>query len=143
LALELAVQSADVDTALDATHRSLDGFAIEDAIAFEADVLRKLSNNAITPAAHAAIANEALKVASWAIDSERYEDANIWGSWKYRIPLDGVKVYESEELKSVPEFEIPIWVTIPRGTKEITLEIDPLGDNHNDHSVWAFPMFHR
>ena len=62
-------------------------------------------------------------------------------SFKYIINIDGEEVFESKELSSYEDKVAPFIVEIPSGSKTITLTIDEMGSNNNDHSVWANPMF--
>jgi len=62
-------------------------------------------------------------------------------SFKYIISIDEEVVFESKELGSYEGDVAPFIVEIPNGSKTITLAIDEMGSNNNDHSVWANPMF--
>ncbi|MDA7660917.1 NPCBM/NEW2 domain-containing protein [Akkermansiaceae bacterium] len=62
-------------------------------------------------------------------------------SFKYIISIDDEVVFESKELGSYEGDVAPFIVEIPNGSKTITLAIDEMGSNNNDHSVWANPMF--
>ena len=55
--------------------------------------------------------------------------------------IDAEVVFESKELGSYEGAVAPFIVEIPSGSKTITLAIDEMGSNNNDHSVWANPMF--
>ncbi len=67
--------------------------------------------------------------------------SNITGSWRYIVLIDGKRVYRSRPLNSYAGREVQISVGIPPGSKTIELWVDPMGDNHWDHSVWALPRF--
>jgi hypothetical protein len=62
-------------------------------------------------------------------------------SFKYIISIDGEEVFESKQLGSYEGNVAPFIVEIPRASKGLTLAIDEMGSNNNDHSVWANPMF--
>ncbi|MDB2673311.1 NPCBM/NEW2 domain-containing protein [Akkermansiaceae bacterium] len=70
--------------------------------------------------------------------------ANLPGtstSFKYIISIDEEVVFESKGLGSYEGAVAPFIVEVPSGSKTITLAIDEMGSNNNDHSVWANPMF--
>ena len=62
-------------------------------------------------------------------------------SFKYIIRIDDEVVFESKELGSYEGDVAPFIVEIPGGSKTITLTIDEMGNQNNDQSVWANPMF--
>ena len=62
-------------------------------------------------------------------------------SFKYIISIDAEVVSESKELGSYEGDVAPFIIEIPNGSKTITLAIDEMGNQNNDQSVWANPMF--
>lgn len=64
-------------------------------------------------------------------------------SWKYLIEIDGKRVFESKELSTYPNGEVPIDIALPEGSKSIALITDPCGSSNSDHSMWGYPVFVR
>ena len=62
-----------------------------------------------------------------------------FGLLKLSVQVDGKTVFASEELTTYPNFEVPVDVKIPAGSKTLTLLVDHLGDNVLDHAFWANP----
>ena len=59
------------------------------------------------------------------------------GTLKFRVQVDGKMVFESGELQTYPNMELPVDVKFPIGSKTLTLTTDNLEDGHWDHSFWA------
>ncbi|MBK8038457.1 MAG: protein kinase [Verrucomicrobiaceae bacterium] len=64
------------------------------------------------------------------------------GSWTYQALLDGQEVFLSKRLDTVPSREIPLAITIPPGTRRLTLITDVCGSGYGDHAFWAYPTLH-
>jgi serine/threonine protein kinase len=62
-----------------------------------------------------------------------------YGSWKHIIEVDGKKLFESKELKTYPGQELPIAISFPAGSRQLTLITDNCGDGNSDHAFWAYP----
>ncbi|MBR5709050.1 MAG: NPCBM/NEW2 domain-containing protein, partial [Oscillospiraceae bacterium] len=56
----------------------------------------------------------------------------------FSVWADGVKLYESGTFGYNDKAE-EIFVTVPQGTKTLTLKTDDLGSNGGDHSAWGNP----
>lgn len=69
--------------------------------------------------------------------------ANVTGTWKYIVMVDGKNVYESKSLSDYKGFEVDISVPLPPGAREIQLKVDPLSDYISDWAIWAYPKFTR
>lgn len=65
--------------------------------------------------------------------------ATGYGSWKYRIEVDGKPLLESKELNSYFGQEFSIAVPFPAGSKRLALITDNCGDGNSDHAFWAYP----
>ena len=60
-------------------------------------------------------------------------------SWSYRLLADGISIFQSPALSSVPNYELPMEVDLPPGTKTLTLTIDNNGSTTSNQSIWAEP----
>lgn len=63
------------------------------------------------------------------------------GQWRYQVSVDGRRIFESKALSEYPNLELPIDVALPRGSRRLTLEVDPMGDGNSDHAFWGNPTF--
>lgn len=70
---------------------------------------------------------------------------NDWiaGTFTFEVLVDGQSLFKSEPLKSYPNYQVPISVTLPEGAEMIELRTDTLGNGFADHSIWAYPFFHK
>lgn len=62
-----------------------------------------------------------------------------YGSWKHIIEVDGRKLFESNELHTYLGQELPIAMSLPAGSKRLTLITDNCGNGNSDHAFWACP----
>jgi hypothetical protein len=85
------------------------------------------------------IPGDASSFSAWGVRIDG--DDNVYGSWFYIVKIDGKEVFRSKPLVDYEAYEIPIHVSIPKGSKEIELVIDDMGNNFADHSIWAVPTF--
>lgn len=65
-----------------------------------------------------------------------------FGSWTYQVLLDGKEVFLSKRLDTFSKRAIPLAITIPPGTRRLTLVTDICGSGHGDHAFWAYPTLH-
>jgi len=63
--------------------------------------------------------------------------------WSFRVLADGKAVFNGPNLGTVPGLRSPIDVSLPPGTKTLTLVADPLGNSGNDHAIWSHPRLVR
>jgi hypothetical protein len=70
---------------------------------------------------------------------------NDWiaGTFTFEVLVDGKSLFKSEPLKSYPGYQVPISVTLPAGAEMLELKTDNLGNGFADHSIWAYPFFHK
>lgn len=76
-----------------------------------------------------------------AIGARADDDVGQHGSWRYRVLVDSRLVLETPLLAHRPA-GLPFEVALPRGARELTLEVDDLGDPDADHAVLACPYLH-
>lgn len=70
---------------------------------------------------------------------------NEWisGSFTFEVLVDGKSLFKSLPLKNYPDFQVPVSVTLPDGAQTLELRTDNLGNGFSDHSIWAYPFFHK
>lgn len=59
------------------------------------------------------------------------------GALKLRVEVDGKMMFESDELKTYPNMEMPVDIKFPVGSKRLIITTDNLGDGHWDHFFLA------
>jgi serine/threonine protein kinase/formylglycine-generating enzyme required for sulfatase activity len=61
------------------------------------------------------------------------------GDWIYRVEVDDRPVFESKELRTYPNYQVPIEVLLPTGSKRLVLKTISNGGDQNGHSLWGYP----
>ena len=70
---------------------------------------------------------------------------NPWiaGTFSFEVIVDGKSVFKSQSLNSYPNYQVPISITLPPDAQILELKTDNLGNGFADHSIWAYPFFHK
>ena len=61
------------------------------------------------------------------------------GDWIYRVQVDDEVVFESQELRTYPNYQVPIDVPLAAGAKKLVLKTISHGGDQNGHSLWGYP----
>lgn len=64
---------------------------------------------------------------------------HLTGDWIYRVEVDSKIVFESKELRTYPNYQVPISVKFPIGAQKLLLKTVSNGGNFYGHSLWGYP----
>lgn len=64
---------------------------------------------------------------------------HLTGDWIYRVEVDGKIEFESKELRTYPNYQVPISVKFAKGAQKMVLKTISNGGNIYGHSLWGYP----